>query len=178
MDDEILRSPCVVDVPHGLKVCAEIECSLRLGANLEADRPEKLFDSWCWSVELPATAITNMDELPLEAWIADRCSARFLVLGEARPYTSDAPNIWEKSRLTIFGAGRELASGKTSTALAWPPQENGKTLVNLARKFGFTVAPGQWIATGSLIPCVPLESGEYKVQLDGATVCQFTINQK
>lgn len=156
--------------PHPLaELKGEVEIALRIAQDTSS------FDAWCIALEMPSSPITNLVEVGVTALVADRCAAGCLVLGSPRSLAElggdpDFPILVEQ-------AGSIVCEGHTKNLLL-PPRAAANRFLELAKSHGFTPSPGQWVSTGGLTPCVPLEPGRrVEVHADGLLALGLTLRE-
>ena len=181
---EILSNPKAAPGQQLFEIKGEAELALRCSpkvANLtngtqtdhDALISRGLFDAWCVALEMPSSPILNLVEAGVNALVADRCAAGCLILSTPKPY--EDKHVWNNSELTILQNDKVIAVGNTDKLLA-PANELAAVFIRKALHYGFTIKPGQWIATGGLTPCVPLIPGaQIKVIYQGDTVLRFQV---
>nr|WP_321454980.1 hypothetical protein [uncultured Cohaesibacter sp.] len=136
---------------------------------------EELFDAWCVTLELPSSPITNLSACGVNALIADRCAPGAIVLSQAKPISNDVLQAWQTSSLKIVMNGQAIANGDVAV-LVDTPQDCARKFIVEALENGFAPAAGQWISTGGITPCVPLELGaKVQVHLNELVVIEFEV---
>ena len=167
-----------------LKVEAEIALRISHTANkimskgpsaiLDANAID-LFDAWCWALELPSSPIENLLECGLRALVADRCAAGALVLGECQTMHQKP---WRGGKLQLLENGKPLCDGGVQ-ALTDQPEECARDFLVEASKLSYCPRGGQWISTGGLTPCMPINE-EALIELfhDDERVLSFTSKRK
>lgn len=147
----------------------EVEVAVRIDASGEG------FDAWCVALEMPSSPITNLVPSGVAALVADRCAAGALLIGPIQPRETIAAT--QSAHFTLEIAG-ETASTGTWDDLVAPPQRCFEDFLILARKLGFTPAPGQWVATGGITKCIAFAVGQrVRVLLDGEPVLDFVADE-
>ena len=185
-ESEVVREPTSLRVSHLCELKGEVEIAMRLTAatadstagSLRTARAGEgtsgpFVDAWCVALEMPASPIVNLPEAGVAALVADRCAAGCLVLGEPRAFPGDS---WSgPDGFTLEQDGVVLAAGDVG-GLVVSPLECVLDFCAEALTHGFCLRSGQWISTGSLTPCVPLQPGHrVAVRHDGNLVLDFDL---
>lgn len=163
--NEILAEPATAPVAALPELKGEVEVALRI------DAAGTGFDAWCVALEMPASALAGLGDLGVVALVADRCAAGALVLGpvQAGPPPGPAARFGQR----VNGAVRAEAGYEALTA---PPPAILAEFLGLARGHGAPVAPGHWVATGGITPCLPYGPGDrVEVTLDGRVVIDLVV---
>lgn len=157
-----------------LRIAPQAEALLESGVDAIAEAPlAELFDAWCITLEMPSSPISNLVEAGVAALVADRCAAGALLLGPLHPYA--AGTDWTGTRLRTEQDGETIAEGGAE-ALVDPADVCARDFLIEALRRGFRPAPGQWISTGGITPCVPFRDGaEVVVFHDDTPVLRFTV---
>ena len=136
----------------------EVEIALRLAPGLDG------YDAWCLALEMPATDLTNLSALGVVALVADRCAAGALLLGPVR--SGPLPDLGAARFVQVIDGAVAADSGLDS--LVGTPDSILDQFLTLARSHGAALAPGQWVATGGITPCLTYAAGaRVEVRLDG-----------
>lgn len=167
--DEILCSPpegrlAAPGVPLA-ELKGEVEIALRISADGRG------WNAWCVALEMPASPIAGLVDLGVVALVADRCAAGALVLGQAQ----EGPLPGPQARLRQDIDGVPAGEG-TVALLTAPPADLLTEFLDMARAHGAPVAPGQWVATGGITPCLPYHPGQHvRICLEEVPVLDLTI---
>ncbi|WP_321448628.1 hypothetical protein [uncultured Cohaesibacter sp.] len=155
-----------------LRISAKAESYLEKGMDAVAAAPlADLFDVWCVSSEMPSGALTNGGDFGVPAIVSDRCGSGCLVLGPEHAYTADTK--WNGEVMKTEQNGTVIAEGTTSD-LVGPADEVARDFIVVAMKYGFRPKAGQWVSTGGIIPCKPLEeNADIKIYYDGKVELAF-----
>lgn len=129
-------------------------------------------DAWAIAVELPSSPIENLLDLGVKALIADRCAAGALVVGQPCPI-ADIPK--DRLKVQLLDGNAVLTKGYMATLLEDPVSLARECLMEL-KKHGFRSAPGQWIATGGLGPCVPVSRASHLKLVSPSGSISFTLD--
>lgn len=171
---EMAFAPLELELPAAIPVCGEAELLLRLAStDYKKLAKKELCDAWAWSMELPSSSIINLADLPAPALVADRCAAFFLVIG--RQFSMNEP--WNTDTIEVKIDGQLEASGSLSE-LVCDPLDCILKFLQECKHYNVPVQSGQWIATGGLTKCVPLDSGLVEISWGGKPVCQFSVQQE
>ncbi len=167
-------APHVLRLGQYMHVVLEFELAVRVGRTLARK-------SSPWTREEVRAEITEV--MPAYELIEDRNA----IYKETRPTTLVADNAWNAGivlgkpvklpaslelnglvgRLTMPGGAREGRTDDPMGALAW--------CVNLAADRGRPLEAGQVVITGSVIPTLPIASGEtFKFELEGLGNIEIT----
>jgi len=168
-------STSVLQLPDLPVLAGEAEIALRLrdaGANMpyavKLD-PIDAFDAWAVGVEFPYSVFSDLPDAGIGALLADRCAAGSLVLGNE--YEGIPPGEFCIS--IILDNGR-IAEGNQD-ALLMSPVEAALEFRHIALEAGFELKPGQWVTTGGVTKCLPLDGiHSLTLKLDGET--EFTLD--
>lgn len=183
-ETEILTAPAIApgrrlaetkgEAEIALRIAPAAEGMLEAGAEVVAETPfDELFDAWCVTLEMPASPITNLVQAGVAALVADRCAAGALLIGPVHPYT--AATDWTGATLRTEQDGVVIAEGGVD-ALVDPADVCARDFLVEALRRGFRPAPGQWISTGGLTPCVPFREGaEIAIFFRDEPVIRFTV---
>lgn len=157
-----------------LRIAPSAAERLRSGPDAVRAAPlSDLFDTWCVALEMPASPIANLVDAGVAALVADRCAAGALLLGPVHAY--GATTDWTGARLRIEQDGAVIAEGG-SDSLVDPADICARDFLVEALRHGFRPAPGQWISTGGLTPCVGFRrDAEVVVTFDDRPVVRFTV---
>lgn len=165
-NSEILEQPNAAPLADLCQVQGEVEISLRINADGTG------YDAWCVSLEMPASAIENLPGAGVEALIADRCGAGALLLGPIHDGT--LPDL-STAKFAIVQDGETLSESGLESLVAAPDVILGQFLA-LAKKLGYAVSPGDWVATGGITACCPFTLGsEVAIQRDGSDELRFQV---
>lgn len=162
---EIVQTPARVDGAALPECKGEVEVALRV------DAAGTGFDAWCVALEMPASALAGLPGLGVVALVADRCAAGVLVLGPVQggPLPGPAARFGQR-------VNGEMRSEAGYEALVDAPPALLAEFLALARDHGAPVAPGHWVATGGITPCLPYGPGDrVEVTLDGAVLVDVLV---
>lgn len=163
--DEILDQPVAAPGVGLAELKGEAEIALRIAADGQG------WDAWAVALEMPASPIEDLVRLGVRALVADRCAAGALILGPVQ----QGPLPDSRSYLTQTVGGHEQARGRINDLTA-PPAELFDEFLALARGHGAPLAPGQWVATGGVTPCICYAEGDrVVVSLDDRPHVSITI---
>ncbi len=163
--DEILVQPDVAPGRPLAELKGEVEVALRLDASCTG------YDAWCMALEMPASALMDLVGLGVVALVADRCAAGALVLGPLQ--TGPVPGAEARFGQRINGTPR--GDHGYETLVGDPPAILTEFLA-MARGHGAPLAPGQWVATGGIGPCLGYAPGDrVEVMLDGQVLIDITV---
>lgn len=144
----------------------EVEVALRLGPDGETA------DAWAVALEMPSSPIRNLPEAGVAALVADRCAAGALVLGP--PRTGPVPDL-AAARFVQELNGQEAATGGMADLVASPAALLAE-FVTLARRHAMPLAPGQWVATGGITPCIAYAANDrLRILVDGQAELDLII---
>ena len=164
--DEIMLQPDVAPGRPLAELKGEVEVALRLDASCTG------YDGWCVALEMPASALTDLVGLGVVALVADRCAAGALVLGPLQ--TGPVPGTDARFGQRINGTPR--GEHGYETLVGTPPAILMEFLA-MARGHGAPLAPGQWVATGGIGPCLAYAPGDrVEVTLDGQVLIDITVS--
>lgn len=162
---EILAQPQVAPGRPLPERKGEVEIALRI------DAAGTGYDAWCVALEMPASAIAGLVDLGVVALVADRCAAGVLVLGP--PQAGPLPGPEARFGQRVNGALRAEAGYE---ALTDHPAALLAQFLQMARGHGAPVAPGHWVATGGITPCLAYGLGDrVEVTLDGRVVIDIRV---
>jgi 2-keto-4-pentenoate hydratase len=163
--DEILAEPRVAPGRPLPEVKGEVEVALRIDASGTGH------DAWAVALEMPASAVQDLAALGVVALVADRCAAGVLVLGPVQAGPLPGPDA--RFGQHVNGVPRAEAGYE---ALTDPPAALLAQFLAMARGHGAPVAPGHWVATGGITPCLAYAMGDrVAVTLDGQAVIELVI---
>jgi 2-keto-4-pentenoate hydratase len=164
--DEILMQPSVAPGRPLAELKGEVEVALRLDPSCAGH------DAWCVALEMPASALVDLVGLGVVALVADRCAAGVLVLGPVQYGPLPGPQARFGQR--INGVARGEFGQET---LVDTPTAILTGFLAMARGHGAALAPGQWVATGGIGPCLGYMPGDrVEVTLDGRTVIDIVVS--
>lgn len=162
---------------HLIQPRAEGEIAFRLKADLagpgvtEADVLAAT-ESVIPCFEIVDSRIENWN-IKIQDTVADNASCGVYVLGENEvdPNNFDLPNlamrVYKNGELNCEGLGSAV-QGNPLTAVAW--------LANTLGEFGIPFKAGEVILSGSLVPLIPVVSGDkMTLELDGVGSCSCTF---
>lgn len=135
---------------------AEPEIMLEI-ADPGAAGPGAAFSRMGLGFEIPATVLPAACKSLLTGQIADRAGAGALWVGAVQPFDAarfDPPFASEfrhNDAAPVEGRSDNVLGGPLGAAMEF---------LGLARRYGATPAPGQWIATGGLNPAVAVAPGD------------------
>ena len=162
---EILHQPARAPARPLPECKGEVEIALRVDAAGEG------YDAWSVALEMPASALVGLVDLGVVALVADRCAAGVLVLGALQ--TGALPGPEARFGQRVNGTLRAEAG---TEALTDAPAALLAQFLAMARGHGAAVAPGQWVATGGITPCLAYAMGDrVEVTLDGQTVIDILV---
>lgn len=165
--EEILPQPAPPPTAALPELKGEVEIALRLDATATG------FDAWCVALEMPASALAGLQDLGVVALVADRCAAGALVLGPIE--TGRLPGADARFGQLVNGVVRADAGYE---ALTDGPEEILCDFIALARAHGAPLAPGQWVATGGITPCLTYSKGDrVEVTLDGVVLIDILVDE-
>lgn len=168
--NEILHTSTVCPLAAPGVPLAELKGEVEIALRISADG--RGWDAWCVALEMPASPIMGLVDLGVVALVADRCAAGALVLGPAQ----EGPLPGPQARLRQDIDGTPAGEG-TVALLTAPPTDLLAEFLEMARAHGAPVAPGQWVATGGITPCLSYRPGQHiLVRLDEVPVFDLTIN--
>lgn len=163
--DEILQNARYGPGFHLCELQGEVELALRIAGDGET------FDAWAVALEMPAAGITGLPQAGVAALVSDRCAAGALLLGP----TQTGPLPEGASQVAQRIDGQKCAETSVSSLCA-APQEIFHDFITLARKHGAPIAPGHWVATGGITPCLSYDIGQQVVvTLDDVVVIDCII---
>lgn len=162
-------------VPAPLRPLAELKGEVELALRIGPDGHHP--DAWAVALEMPASPIRNLPGAGVAALVADRCAAGELLLGPARAIDAGNPlPSFAGARFTQECDGTEVASGTVAGDLVAPPAMLLAEFLDLAAHHDMPVAPGHWVATGGITPCIPYVPGQrIRVLLDGIAELDLRI---
>ena len=143
----------------------EVEIALRVGAAGTG------FDAWCVALEMPASALTGLPGLGVVALVADRCAAGALLLGPLE--TGPLPGAGARFAQRVNG---EMRADSGFDALTGMPDTLLADFLAMAAEHGAPVAPGHWVASGGITPCLGYAAGDrVEILLDDRVVIDVRI---
>lgn len=163
-----------VPVPPFFQSEAEIVLRLARDVATAADlaRTDGLFDAWAYALEAPYSPVANLPAAGLASLLSDRCATGALYMTQAFAM-ADAPA--ENVPLQIVQDSNVLAQGDIATGLLMPPRDAAIRFLELALAEGLSCTAGQWISTGGVTPCVPLQRDcAVSLRFGGQTVLTVT----
>lgn len=132
----------------------EPELMLELGGDLEAEVP---FVRMGLGFEVPASVLPEGVKSFLPGQIADRAGAGALWVGAVQSFDLERCGTAFVSR---FRRNGDPAAEGGSANIIGGPLGAAQEFLQLARRYGLPLVPGQWIATGGLSPAVPAAVGD------------------
>jgi len=168
-------STSVLQLPDLPVLAGEAEIALRLsdaGANMPYAAkldPIDAFDAWAVGVEFPYSVFYDLPDAGIGALLADRCAAGSLVLGDE--YEGMPPGEFCIS--IILDDGR-IAEGNQD-ALLMSPVAAALEFRHIALEAGFELKQGQWVTTGGVTKCLPLD-GIHSLTLKLNGEIEFTLD--
>lgn len=135
---------------------AEPEILLELGPwPGRADTP--LFSRMALGFEIPASVLPAAARPVLAGQVLDRAGAGGLWIGAAEPF--DGARLAADFPVRLRVGGGPAREGRSASVIAGPV---GSALLFLgqALRRGAVLRQGQWIATGGLVPAVPIAAGD------------------
>ena len=134
---------------------AEPEIMLELG-EWPMDEVGPVFTRMALGVEIPASVLPAEAKTRLTGQILDRAGAGGLWIGAPRPF--DGRSLAENFSISFRCDDQPERIGHAGNVFGGPV---GSALLFLGQvlRRGVTLQPGQWIATGGLVPAIPVESG-------------------
>lgn len=167
--DEILHAPSQGRLAVPGLALAELKGEAEIALRISADG--RGWDAWCVALEMPASPIVGLVDLGVVALVADRCAAGSLVLGPLQ----EGPLPGPQARLRQDIDGTPTGEG-TVALLTAPLADLLIEFLEMAREHGAPVAPGQWVATGGITPCLPYRPGQHlRICLDEVPALDLTI---
>jgi 2-keto-4-pentenoate hydratase len=139
---------------------AEPEIMLEIAdpdAPAEAAALERLFSRMGLGFEIPASVLPAALKPRLEGQAADRAGAGGLWVGAVRAFDAAAAGAAFEADFSCNG-GPQARGG--SACIFGGPLGAALEFLALARRHGMPLRAGQWIATGGLVPAVPVRPGD------------------
>lgn len=116
-----------------------------------------LFTRMALGIEIPASVLPPAAKARLTGQIIDRAGAGGLWMGPPQPF--DGAALAENFEVSFRHNDEAPQTGQADNVFAGPV---GSALLFLgqARRRGIALKAGQWIATGGLVPAVPVKVGD------------------
>jgi 2-keto-4-pentenoate hydratase len=140
----------------------EAELAFRLSDNINSQvitDPYMLVDRIAPSLELPYSSINNIPKHGLPCLIADCCASGGLILGKSFPINEKTKNLSETIEVKIHQNKKLVSSGSVKNMFK-RPIDVIHDFINKARENNFTITPGQWVASGGMTSCKPINTDE------------------
>jgi 2-keto-4-pentenoate hydratase len=175
LEGRIHASPAKVAVGDHVRLGLESEIALRIGRPLPADpSPAEALacvDLVCADFELIDDSGADYARLTAVTLVADNAWNAGLVLGPGQP----TPASLAGRRGVLFCDGEAVDEGSSSDVLGDP----ANALAWLARRMagqGGSLAPGQWVSTGSIVPTKFAKAGQsWRFEVEGLAPVELTI---